>query len=439
MKKLVSFLAGISTLFSVFVGAVPAHAVLPSLNLDVTLIGEPGVGGALGAQIMADDATVTYKWYAGTKVISTSSMLSPIAANLAGKTVKVVVTGKQDGYKTFTFTSSPIKIGTVNVTAKGYISGEALVGEEISYFQNTTLPYSDADGGYGISTLQWKADGVNIAGATTDTLTVTNEMRGKKLSITETVAYDGLTSNVTTTVMAKPVLATLGITNDPTVTANPIVGTTVGFVINPVWDVSPDKISYQWYRDGKPISKATAATYKLVDADWHKTIYLKITGSKAGYQTYSKYILVEDYVLKDITITMPAVSGYNLWQECETSIESDGCARSPWNPSYAHVYNSGTTYLSGALLSPETTGTLVKWKLQVSVRTIRVTVIPATAVGSTNIVDGQSTSLFGSVVSSTDWFTAAADDSGYVYAGLLFDSSGESLVRWARLTAVVRE
>lgn len=439
MKKHVAFLAGIFTALSLMVGVTPAQAALPALNVDVTLLGVPAVGEAVAVYYLRDDADVTVKWYSGTKVISTLDGLDPIPANLAGKTIKAVVTAKQDGYKTYTFTSAPIKIGEVNVTYKGWIGGEALVGQEVSYFQNTTLPFSSADGGTASSALQWKADGVNIAGATNDVLTITSAMVGKKISCTEIVSYDGLASKVTTTTMAKSVLNTLEITNEPTLTASPIVGTNVTLVTAPVWDVTPDRVTYQWYRDGKPISKATLATYKLTTADWHKTIHLKITGSKAGYLTYSKVLLAEIYVLKEVTKTMPVVSGYELWQECEYSNVVDGCNRSLWNPNYVHVSNTVNVYLSAAFLTPETDGSLVKWRLEVSARSPRVTVVSATADGAANIVAGSAMTFMGSVTGSTDWFTTAADAGGYVHAGMVFDSEGESIVRWAKLTAVVRE
>jgi hypothetical protein len=198
-------------------------------------------------------------------------------------------------------------------------------------------------------------------------------------------------------------------------------------------------VTYQWYRDGKPISKATLASYKLTTTDWHKTIHLKITGSKAGYLTYSKVLLAEIYVLKEVTKTMPVVSGYDLWQECEYSNEVDGCSRSVWNPNYVTVSNTANVYLSSAFLTPATDGTVIKWRLEVSVRSPHVTVASATADGASNLVPGSAMTFIGSITGSTDWFTTQADADGYVHAGMLFDNAGESIVRWAKLTAVVRE
>jgi hypothetical protein len=49
--------------------------------------------------------------------------------------------------------------------------------------------------------------------------------------------------------------------------------------------VSGAKYKYQWLRDGKAISGATKATYKLTKADKGKKISVKVTGTKDGYTT----------------------------------------------------------------------------------------------------------------------------------------------------------
>jgi hypothetical protein len=43
------------------------------------------------------------------------------------------------------------------------------------------------------------------------------------------------------------------------------------------------KLTYQWYRSGKAIAKATSKSYKLTEADRGKRISVKVTGSKSGY------------------------------------------------------------------------------------------------------------------------------------------------------------
>ncbi|MDF1489570.1 FlgD immunoglobulin-like domain containing protein [Tessaracoccus caeni] len=54
------------------------------------------------------------------------------------------------------------------------------------------------------------------------------------------------------------------------------------------WRPSDVKFSYQWYRDGKKISKATKSTYTLTSSDKGTKITVKVIGKKSGYTTVSK-------------------------------------------------------------------------------------------------------------------------------------------------------
>jgi len=50
-----------------------------------------------------------------------------------------------------------------------------------------------------------------------------------------------------------------------------------------VWSPGATSISYQWLRNGKPISKATWSTYKLTKKDRHKKVSVKVSASAPGY------------------------------------------------------------------------------------------------------------------------------------------------------------
>ncbi|HMR50254.1 MAG TPA: CHAP domain-containing protein [Arachnia sp.] len=54
------------------------------------------------------------------------------------------------------------------------------------------------------------------------------------------------------------------------------------------WKPAQVALSYQWLRDGKAISGATAPAYKLAAADKGKRISVKVTGTKAGFATTAK-------------------------------------------------------------------------------------------------------------------------------------------------------
>jgi hypothetical protein len=67
----------------------------------------------------------------------------------------------------------------------------------------------------------------------------------------------------------------------PKVTGAKVVGARLKATVK-AWSPNP-KLSYQWYRAGKKIAKATKASYTLKPADKGQRISVKVTGVKAGY------------------------------------------------------------------------------------------------------------------------------------------------------------
>ncbi|MDQ6525765.1 hypothetical protein RB608_19270 [Nocardioides sp. LHD-245] len=49
------------------------------------------------------------------------------------------------------------------------------------------------------------------------------------------------------------------------------------------WQPAPTGVRYQWLRDGKPIKKATKASYKVKKADRRHRVSVRVTVSRAGY------------------------------------------------------------------------------------------------------------------------------------------------------------
>lgn len=54
------------------------------------------------------------------------------------------------------------------------------------------------------------------------------------------------------------------------------------------WSPAPGKLTYQWLRGGKAISRATKSTYVLTKSDKGKKIAVSVTASKTGYQALTK-------------------------------------------------------------------------------------------------------------------------------------------------------
>ncbi len=54
------------------------------------------------------------------------------------------------------------------------------------------------------------------------------------------------------------------------------------------WTPSPTKTTYQWYRSGKKIKRATHSSYTTTKSDGGKTLTVKVRRSRSGYRTTTR-------------------------------------------------------------------------------------------------------------------------------------------------------
>ncbi|MBK7821191.1 MAG: CHAP domain-containing protein [Tessaracoccus sp.] len=148
---------------------------------------------------------------------------------------------------------------------------------------------------------QWLRDGKTISGATKASYTLTSEDVGAKVSVKVTGAKAGYVTVSKTSAQTAAVSAAPSPSPEPTtpsvkkLTATPVPVITgsvkVGKKLTAAageWKPSGVVLSYQWYRSGKKIAKATGQTYKLTAADKGATISVKVSGRKSGYITVTK-------------------------------------------------------------------------------------------------------------------------------------------------------
>ena len=246
--------------------------------------GTPKVGNTLTAH--ADTWTkgtkLSYQWLRNGKAISkaTRATYKPVAADV-GKNISLKVTGSKAGHETIAKTSKALSktvAGTLKSTTPK-ISGTAKVGRTLkithgSWTSGTSFSY------------QWLRNGKAISKATKKTYTPVAADVGKRISVKVTGKKSGYRSVAkTSTKKAKTVVGTLSAPR-PKVSGTPKVGRTL--TAQPGTWTKGTKLSYQWLRNGKAISKATKKTYKPVAADAGKRLSVKVTGKKSGYKTVSK-------------------------------------------------------------------------------------------------------------------------------------------------------
>ncbi len=73
----------------------------------------------------------------------------------------------------------------------------------------------------------------------------------------------------------------------PTIKGTAKVGRTLT-AASGTWAPKPTSLGYRWYRSGKAIAKASKSSYKLTKSDAGKTITVKVTAKKAGYETLTR-------------------------------------------------------------------------------------------------------------------------------------------------------
>ncbi len=165
-------------------------------------------------------------------------------------------------------------------TGAPIISGTARVGETLTV---DTSGIDDADGMSGaVFSYQWLADGVDIAGATSDTYTLVDADFDKAVKVRVIFNDDDyneetLTSEATTSVAPRPNTPATGA---PTIGGTAQVGETLTADISGIGDddgLDNATFSYQWIAGTTDIAGATDPTYTLVDDDAGLTIKVKVS------------------------------------------------------------------------------------------------------------------------------------------------------------------
>jgi hypothetical protein len=257
---------------------IPVPAISGTGTVGQTLQAAPGAWKPGGA-------TFTYQWFRDGQTISGATKAAyKVLAVDAGKQLTVKVSATLYGHNKATSKASAVKtIAKMKFTTAPTptVSGSATVGKKLTANPGAWKP-TGAKLAY-----QWLRDGKAISKATQSTYTLGSADAGRKVSVKVTATkVDYLntskTSKPLTVAPAKFVKAPV-----PKISGTTKVGKTL--TANPgTWSPKPTAVKYQWLRDGKAISKATKATYKLLAADRGKKISVKLVASKPGYTTISK-------------------------------------------------------------------------------------------------------------------------------------------------------
>jgi hypothetical protein len=293
--------------------AATPPAPTPTSELPV-ISGSPAVGSTLSAttgKFNGEELTYTYQWLLEGVPISGAKAATYVPASPdIGKTLSVAVTATNPGgavsetsVSTAAVTApvaAPVATATVPV-----ISGSAIVGSTLSATTGTFT-------GSGITyTYQWLRDGVPISGAKASSYLLAGADAGHRMSVVVTATNSGgeasETSALTATVVPKAPVATATV---PVISGSAIAGSTLTATTGTFTGESI-VYTYQWLREGVPISGAQSAGYLLTSADTGNKVSVVVTATNAGGEASETSGLTGTVVPKApvATATVPVISG----------------------------------------------------------------------------------------------------------------------------------
>ncbi len=242
---------------------------------NVSIAGTASQGFTLTASNTLADAdglgVISYQWRAdGVDISGATGTKLKLTQAQVGKAITVVAS-YTDGFGTAESKTSAAKlIANVNDAATGTVSitGTASQGQTLT--ASNTL--ADVDG-LGVISYQWQAGGVDIVGATTNQLLLSQAEVGKAITVVAkyTDGFGTAESKASTTTAA------VANVNDLPTGAVSLVGIAKQGQILTASNTLADAdglgvIGYQWQANGVNISGATASSFKLTLAEVGKTI-----------------------------------------------------------------------------------------------------------------------------------------------------------------------
>ena len=294
---------------------------LGEANLDsITLTTADSVD--LEADGFRGGAEYTITWdaaVASTGTIATSGVVSqsvaiPDTLSVGTHTVSLTADGE-------TFTQS-VRIGKGFTAVVPTISGTKTVGAELTavtgpWSSGTTFAYS------------WLRDGKKIANATASTYQLAPADAGKTIQVSVKGTKAGFSAvtktSAKTTKIAKAnlVAGTVDVTGDRTV-GQTLTATPVN------WGPVTPSFSYQWYANGKAISKATKSALAIPATLTDAVLSLRVTGSATGYNpavawwtpsgfVERAYIDLDDYYVDGVTAVGKTLSVKRTMEEPQTT------------------------------------------------------------------------------------------------------------------------
>ncbi|GAA2241297.1 hypothetical protein GCM10010401_12560 [Rarobacter faecitabidus] len=257
----------------------PAALVAGTVHVD----GSPVVGQSLAAVTSGwqDGVALTYQWSAdGADIAGATGDEYTVTADQLGKVVRVVVTGTGDARYGSQPPVSATSAPTTAVTSPAWTPGTVVVNGTAQTGQALSAVAADWPAHVAL-TYQWTADGADLSGATSQTLTLTPAHIGQVLRVKVTgVSSDPDFGTAPQTVTSAPTAAVAPLplaAGSAELSGTFVVGETVTVAASGWQDGVT--LSYQWTADGTAIAGANAATFPVTAAQIGKRLRAVVTGT----------------------------------------------------------------------------------------------------------------------------------------------------------------
>ena len=289
----------------------------------ITIAGKPTQGQTLTASHTLADidgmGTVSYQWLANGVAITGATTATHTLSQAQVNKVITVSASFLDALGTLESKTSVATTAVVNVndfaTGEVAISGTATQGQVLT----ATNTLADLDG-MGTVSYQWLANGVAIAGATTGSYKLLQSDVNKTITVKASYT-DVLGAKEVVTSSASSPVANFndGVTGTVSISGTATQNQTLK-ASNTLGDLDGlGAVRYQWLAGGEAITGATAATYKLTQAEVGKSISVKASYTDGfGAQEFktsvatSAVVNVNDLATGKVTITGTPIQNQTL-------------------------------------------------------------------------------------------------------------------------------
>lgn len=283
----------------------PAHPV------GTTSVGGTAVvKGTLTAQApwITTGMKAVYGWRTGWDFVPGATTL-PVKVEDAGKAIGLQVTATwPDGtVRIRTAESAPIALAPLGIGPVA-VKGTPAVGRTLTASHQMIDPTQHPAPKLAFHTYTWFRDGVQIPNHSWQDYTATAADMGHKLSVQVRSNAPGHTPATTTSPAVAIAPGTLKAPT-PTYSGEAGIGYLQGATVG-AW-TSGTTLRYQWLRNGKAITGATAKTYRSTTADKNQVLQIRVTGTKAGYTTAVRTSGAKRPVTGLLGATAPRVEGTN--------------------------------------------------------------------------------------------------------------------------------